>query len=226
MNRFYLIALCLLVMAPAALAQSSDRRVEFFIGYSNLQAEGVPDRNDPNNVFNGDFFDRRKGLHGVNGSITGFFNSGLGLKGDFSFHRNEDSTSVSNGRDSVEHRVTYFMGGPVLKLRNSSRVEPFVHALFGGASTRFDVKSVRNVANGTVTSSFETSTTDFAMALGGGLNVRLGDKFSLRLFQVDWAPIFLRDRSVNVLGGVGAIQPVTLEGQRQDNVRFSVGVIF
>ncbi|HWQ32096.1 MAG TPA: outer membrane beta-barrel protein [Blastocatellia bacterium] len=226
MNRFYLIALCLLVMAPAALAQSSDRRVEFFIGYSNLQAEGVPDRNDPNNVFTGDFFDRRKGLHGVDGSITGFFNSGFGLKGDFSFHRNEDSTSVSNGRDSVEHRVTYFMGGPVLKLRNSSRVEPFVHALFGGANTRFDVKSVRNVTNGTVTSSFETSTTDFAMALGGGLNVRLGDKFSLRLFQVDWAPIFLRDRSVNVLGGVGAIQPVTLEGQRQDNVRFSVGVIF
>lgn len=186
----------------------------------------MPDRNDPSNVFNSNFFDRRKGLHGVDGSLSWFFNSGVGLKGDVSFHRNEDSTAVTNGRDSVEHRVTYFMGGPVLKLRNSSRIEPFVHALFGGANTHFNVESVRNVTNGTVTSSFDTSTTDFAMGLGGGVNVRLGDKFSLRLVQVDWAPVFLRDRSINVLGSAGAIQPVTLEGQRQDNIRLSVGIIF
>ncbi|MFN7945336.1 MAG: outer membrane beta-barrel protein [Blastocatellia bacterium] len=229
MNKLLLMTVCLMLMTTAALAQSSsgsDKRAEVFIGYSNLQAEGVPDRNDPSNVFNSNFFDRRKGLHGVDGSLSWFFNSGVGLKGDVSFHRNEDSTAVTNGRDSVEHRVTYFMGGPVLKLRNSSRIEPFVHALFGGANTHFNVESVRNVTNGTVTSSFDTSTTDFAMGLGGGVNVRLGDKFSLRLVQVDWAPVFLRDRSINVLGSAGAIQPVTLEGQRQDNIRLSVGIIF
>jgi hypothetical protein len=48
----------------------------------------------------------------------------------------------------------------------------------------------------------------------------------LRVLQLDWTPVFLRDRTVQVLGTNGVIQPSTLEGQRQDNVRFSFGVVF
>jgi hypothetical protein len=78
-----------------------------------------------------------------------------------------------------------------------------------------------------VTSSFDTNSTSFAMGIGGGLDVRLGDgPVRLRIIQVDYTPIFFSDRSVNVLGAVGGIQPVNLEGQRADNVRFAFGIVF
>jgi opacity protein-like surface antigen len=225
MPRIFLALLCLLTLVPASFAQT-DKKVEVFLGYSNLQAEGVPDRDDPNNVFDDDFFDRRKGLHGGNASVTGYFYSRLGITGDFSFHRSEDNVDFTGGRNSIDTRVIYFMGGPQFKLRNDSRIEPFVRVLAGGAHTRFEVSSQQTTSNGTVTNSFDTSSTDFAMGVGGGLDIRLSDRFSIRAFQVDYAPIFLRDRSINVLGQTGAIQPFTLEGQRQDHIRFSVGIIF
>jgi hypothetical protein len=48
----------------------------------------------------------------------------------------------------------------------------------------------------------------------------------LRVFQIDYAPIFLSDQSINALTRAGAIEPFTLNGQRMDNVRFSFGVVF
>jgi opacity protein-like surface antigen len=225
MKKLFLLALSLLVSGAAVYAQS-DRRAEIFIGYSNLQGEGIVDADDPSEVFDDDFFDRRLGLHGLNASIAGFFNPAFGIKGDFSFHRNRDSASIIGGSNSLESRVFYFMAGPTFKLRNASRVEPFVHALVGGAHTRFDVEMIRNVAGGTLRSGFGTSSTDLAAGIGGGLDIRLGERFSLRAFQVDYTPVFLRDRSVDVLGSSGAIVPLTLEGQRQDNIRVSVGIVF
>lgn len=225
MRKLFIMLGCMLITASAAQAQS-ERRHEFYGGYSQLQAEGIPDRDSPGNVFNDNFFERRKGLNGFEVSGGGYFNSVVGLKGDFSFHTDKSSTNFAGGSNSIKTDVYYFLGGPVLRFGNGSRVEPFVHALAGGANTRFEVASVRTVTGGTTRSSFETNSTDFAAALGGGLDVRLNDGVSVRLFQIDWAPVFLRDRTINVLGSAGAIVPITLDGQRQDNVRFSTGVIF
>lgn len=226
MYKWFFATFCLLVLSSATFAQSG-KRADFFIGYSNLQAEGIPDRNDPGNIFDDNFFGRRTGLHGVNVSATGFFNDYFGITGDFSFHRKEDREVFGpNDEDRIDTRVMYFMAGPKLKYRNPSRFEPYVHALFGGAQTRFKVTTQFPVSGGSVTDSFDTKATDFAMAVGGGVDVRLSDNFSLRLIQVDYAPVFLKDRSVNTLGGAGAIIPFTLESQRQDNVRISVGIVF
>ena len=57
---------------------------------------------------------------------------------------------------------------------------------------------------------------------GEGVN----DSLKVRVFQMDWAPVFLKDRTVEVLGSSGIIEPATLNGQRQDNWRFSVGLAF
>ncbi len=225
MQKLLLIAVCLLVTAPSVLAQS-DRRVDFFAGYSNLQAEGIPDPDDPADVFDEDFFDRRRGLHGFNAALTGYFNSVFGFKGDFSFHRNRDSTTLLGRRDSVENRILYFMGGPTVKFRNSGNVEPFVHALVGGAHSRFRIETVRDVVGGTVRNTFDVGNTDFAVAVGGGVDIRMGERVSLRAIQFDYAPIFLGDRTINVLSAAGALVPVTLEGQRQDNIRISLGIVF
>jgi hypothetical protein len=226
MKKSILIAISMLVFAPSIFAQTS-KPFEFFIGYSNVQGEGIIDRDDPSAVFDDDFFDRRLGLHGVNASIAGYFNSALGFKGDFSFHRNEDTAAVLGGRNNIRNKIFYFMAGPTFRIRNGSRVGAFAHALAGGANTRFDVETVTGLpGGGTLTSSFDTSSTDFAAGIGGGIDIRIGERFSFRAIQVDYMPVFLRDRSVDVLGSTGAIVPITLEGQRQDNIRFSVGFVF
>lgn len=223
MQKVMFLAVCLLLCAPMVMAQSNDKHWEAFVGYSNLQAEGVPDRRNPSAAFDRNFFDRRKGLHGVNGSVTGYMATHFGLTGDFSFNRSESEETFTGGRNTLDTRVTYFMGGPQFKLR-SGGFQPFGRALAGGANTRFEV-STRNTA-GTSTGGFDVSATDFAVGVGGGLDIKLGDRIGLRVFQIDYTPVFLRDRSVSVLGSTGAIQPIVLEGQRQDNVRFSFGIVF
>jgi opacity protein-like surface antigen len=224
--KLFFATFCLCLLSSASFAQSN-KRADFFIGYSNLQAEGIPNSNDPGDVFSDDFFERRTGLHGVHLSATGYFNNFVGITGDFSFHRKEETFDLDFGdQDRLDTRVLYFMAGPKVKFRNSSRVEPFAHVMAGGAHTRFEVQTTSILPGGTFDTSFDTGATDFAMAVGGGVDVRLSDNFSLRLIQIDYAPVFLKDRSITRLGGAGAILPFTLEGQRQDNIRISVGLTF
>jgi hypothetical protein len=123
------------------------------------------------------------------------------------------------------------MGGPAFHYAGNKRVEPFARIMAGGAYTSREVSATVTLppgsAAGTSTSSFNTSSTSFAMGVGGGLDVRLGDgPIRLRIIQIDYTPIFFKDRSVEVLGSSGAIQPVNLEGQRADNVRFAFGIVF
>jgi len=224
--KLFFATFCLVLLSSATFAQNN-KRADFFIGYSNLQAEGIPNNNDPGNIFSDNFFERRTGLHGAHVAVTGYFNNAVGITGDVSFHRKKDTFDFGGGdSDTLDTRVIYFMAGPKVKFRNASRVEPFAHVLAGGAHTRFEVNSTTVFPSGTFDTSFDTSATDFAMAVGGGVDVRLSDNFSLRLIQVDYAPVFLRDRSIQRLGAAGAILPFTLEGQRQDNIRISVGLTF
>jgi hypothetical protein len=94
---------------------------------------------------------------GWNAAVTGNFKHFLGITGDF-----------SGGYKSLGDFHSYTFG-PVLTARLPV-VQPFVHALFGGATFS---------ANG-------TSTTDFAMFVGGGLDVGLRKGIAFRLIQADW----------------------------------------
>lgn len=238
MRKLFFIVAALFLCAPLSFAQGTPARTgpEIFVGYSHLQAEGVPGEDtQPGGGGGGslddEVFGERSGLHGFNVAVTGFFTPRVGLTGDFSFHkRNQNSdngqTGVGSARTELDTRVMNFLGGPTVKFPNTTRVTPFVRALFGVANTRFEAEQSQTIATGTVENSFETSSTDFAMAIGGGLDVRLNPRVGLRLIQFDYNPVFLRDRSVQVLGSSGAIQTQQLEGQRQDNLRFSFGLTF
>ena len=221
---------CLFAAVPVAIGQG---RPEVFVGYSNLQSEGLPERNDPNWPFNTGFFQDRSTQHGVNVSVSGyglggFRGAGLGVTGDVSWARQGTSSQLTAG-DSSRHTDTYyFMGGPTLKFNRSgpSKLEPYMRVMAGAAHTRFRADTSTPVSGGTVTNAFTVGSTDFAASAGGGLDVRVGESIKVRAVQVDWAPVFLRDRTVNVLGGTGVLAPTTLDGQRQDNWRFSFGVVF
>ena len=96
---------------------------------------------------------------GWNASATGNLNHWLGGTADF-----------SGAYKSGLHFHTY-MFGPVFALRKSEAITPFAHVLVGAAKA----------------SNFG-STTGFSMAVGGGLDVKLGNHFALRLVQGDWLP--------------------------------------
>jgi hypothetical protein len=97
---------------------------------------------------------------GWNASLTGNFKHVLGITGDFSGGYTSRRTSST---------VYTYTVGPVLTARLPV-VQPFVHALFGGA---------------TISGGGESDTT-FAMLLGGGLDIGLRKGIGLRLVQADW----------------------------------------
>lgn len=223
---FFFAVLC----APLSLAQTTTEATtgpELFVGYSNMQAEGVPSQEqNQGNSFDDEVFGERTGLHGFNAAVTGYVTPRFGLTGDFSFNqRSRSFTGANNAQGDVDTRIVNVLGGPQVRFPNETRVTPFIRALFGIANTRFEVQQRQQLTTGgTASSSFTTNATDFAMALGGGLDVRVGDRVGLRVLQVDYNPVFLRDRSISVLGGAGAVQPQTLESNRQDNIRLSFGI--
>jgi opacity protein-like surface antigen len=217
-------AVCILMLSTAAAAQMP----EIFVGYTNLQAEGLPNRNNPNWIFNTGFFRDRATLHGVNGSVTAYNEVGIGITGDFSWARRSSGQDFAGGRAEQDTDVYYVLGGPTVKFNRNHRAQPFARLMAGIGYTRFKASTemVNPTGLGTTGNSFVVGGTDFAASVGGGLDVRVNDRLKVRVFQMDWAPVFLKDRTVDVLGSNGIIEPTTLNGQRQDNWRFSVGVAF
>jgi opacity protein-like surface antigen len=218
-----LVAAVACILATATI--SSAQTPEIFVGYTNLQGEGLNNRNNPDWIFDTEFFRTRTTLHGVNASITGYNEVGIGLTGDFSWARRADSEAFSGGTDTANTDTFYFLGGPAVKFARSSKVQPFARVLAGFAYNRFKASREFDSSIGTPSNSFVVGATDFAASVGGGIDVAVGERTKIRVFQLDYAPIFLRDRTIEVLGGT-VIEPTTLNGQRQDNFRFSIGVTF
>ncbi len=106
-------------------------------------------------------------VNGWNASLTGNFNDWFGVAGDFS-----GSYKTVSG---VSANVYTYSGGPVVALNSGGKVNPFVHALFGGAHLG---ASISGVGSGGING--------FTMMFGGGADVKLNRLFALRLFQADW----------------------------------------
>ncbi len=115
---------------------------------------------------------------GWNASVTGNFKHVLGITGDFS--------GVYNSRRGNSSVYTYTVG-PVLTARLPI-VQPFVHALFGGA---------------TATGSGANSNA-FAMLVGGGLDIGFRKGIGFRLVQADWLMTKFGDQTQDKQGRVSA----------------------
>ena len=209
MHKVCFSALLIFCCVPFAAAQSNDSpRVEFFAGYSvmriNYEAE-VPSPFTPVIVA----FQGKQTLHGFNVSATGYLTKGFGLTGDFSGHFHTRTTADPlGGTNATKTRVFNILGGPQYKFRNNSRVAPFARILAGVANTRATLEFP------SLNFTEKLSSTDFAMAIGGGVDIRVNDRIDLRVFQVDYNPIFLS--AGNELG---------FGNKRADNFRFSFGVV-
>jgi opacity protein-like surface antigen len=164
-------------------------RAEFFAGYSYLRADR---EGQPPQVRGGDF-------HGWNVSIAGNPTRWLGLVFDASGHYGSYRiTGIPGAPAKVDFRVHSFLFGPRLNYRGA-RFTPFVHTLFGAA---------RGDASASVVGFRSTDEdTAFAMALGGGLDVKATDRISIRLFQTEYLQTNFGD-------------------EKQHNFRFSTGLVF
>ena len=172
---------------------SADHKNEFFAGYSYQSADINTLTIDP----------QRTSQNGVNLEYTRNVTRSLGITGDFSAHFHRDSTNSSGGTFSRQRDQYSLLAGPQFKAHNDTRLQPFVHALFGVSLFRGFTSNI--TPSGNVYTIDEA--TSFGMALGGGLDISTSKRIDVRLFQVDYSPTHF---------GSGW----------QHNVRLSIGIVF
>jgi hypothetical protein len=191
-------------------------KYEFFGGYSAEGSSPFFINLGPNICCATSDLDGRAGFEG---SVIRNLNRYIGIKGDFSIypgHYNDEDaipcnlpgcSSAAQG-DSTHWKLFYFLAGPELKWRNHTRFSPFVHTLFGVAHATATFQTAGPV----ITVSGTSTQTGFAMAFGGGVDVRIVRRASIRL-QVDRATAF---------GG----KSQTGAAQTLDSGRVTLGVLF
>jgi opacity protein-like surface antigen len=119
-------------------------------------------------------------FHGWNASVTGNVNSWLGVTADFSGHY---GGSREGNIFEERQRAHSFLFGPRFSARKRKRVSPFAYALFGVSHLK-----TRETLFG---NTFTASDSGFAMALGGGLDIKVNERVAVRAFQLDFfRPVF------------------------------------
>lgn len=128
-------------------------------------------------------------FNGWNASATGNFNKYFGVAADFS--------GAYKSESGVSLKIHSYTFGPVVSLNREGTVNPFVHALFGGAHANFSATGLGSA-----------SENGFAMMMGGGVDAKIAPRIAVRVVQADW--VYYR------FSGVG----------ESKNVRISTGLVF
>lgn len=172
MRKIVLVTTLLGLFSLLAVAQDTPK-AEVFGGYqfTHISAAG-----------------QSENFNGWNASLAGNVNQYLGVAADFS--------GAYKSISGVSVKVYSYTFGPVLSLNHGGKLNPFVHALFGGAHA-----SAAFSGSG-------ASTSGFSMMMGGGADAKVSPHFAVRLIQADW--VYYRFQ------GVG----------ESKNVRVSTGVVF
>ena len=138
----------------------------------------------------------------VVGNITSTFGVVAEVAGHYKTFDETRSVGAIQVAVSADARVHTFMGGVRFSLPQNPRITPFVQALVGLAHGAVDAETSSNLGG---TLSFDESTSDAAIDLGGGVNIGLTDGMRLRL-----AGSYVR----------------VLEEDAGNGVRFAVGIVF
>ncbi|HKD80749.1 MAG TPA: hypothetical protein VKH81_13710 [Candidatus Angelobacter sp.] len=190
-------------------------KLEFFGGYLDTGEAPYSDFKFTGFSLPGDFGTH----HGLEAAVIRNLNRRWGIKGEFAAHFQGETFQVNVctqtpcvpvlQNSKLNPRLYSFLGGPEVRLGDRRwRFAPFTHALFGAAHATATFKTSGSALNLSQT----TSETGFAMALGGGLDVRMARRFSLRT-AVDFNPKWVgRDDA----GG----------RQVQKGLRLAAGILF
>jgi opacity protein-like surface antigen len=184
-----LVCLTVLSLPLMASAQEAAPKVEIFGGYSFLR------------VGLGNGLDSVTG-HGFNLSVAGNITKNFGIVGEFSRYSKSDQLGdIFNDPDlnliNVDASVQTYLFGPRFTVR-TGKTEPFFHALIGAARDSAEATTIGVTESG--------SGYAFTYALGGGVDIKVHDKFAIRVAQLD----YLQAR---------------VDGRGLNNLRYSVGVV-
>lgn len=240
LRRVLLSVIFVAAFARAASAQASGdyTKVEVYGGFSHARVESNAGTNtfsfggpattvDPcapgsEAFFHTDFrrfFCERRGFNGFDASVTYNVNRYLGLKANVTGHYKSETFVDDDETNAVRERLHQFLFGVQVKNNSrSARFKPFAHALVGAAHY---TDRNHETAPG-VDFAVNDSITSFAMKLGGGIDVRAGRHFDVRVVELDFNPIFARGRATEVTGFPLSI---TLGGQTAKNFNVGAGVV-
>jgi opacity protein-like surface antigen len=214
------------LISSVAFAQDSTPKVQVFGGYSFVYVD--------NGGLTGadlDFALREINIpFGTTSSFTGWnaegqynFNRWIGLAADAGGRYGSPITGYRNDNLQGLPKATgySFLVGPVLSYRTKSRITPFAHALFGYDRASLNSTTITGVS--TPVTSSATTFTDFAMAVGLGVDWRVTHHISVRLPQVDDLRTYH-----NLNHFYESAYPNRLFeglGLHQNNVRISAGIV-
>lgn len=179
MRRILLFIGLTLFMPLMVLAQDAPK-VEIFGGYSYFRT--------PSGFFSNQFggpytsIVDNPSLNGWTVSVAGNANSWLGVVADVGgyYARAKTSTFIhgvvpTSTLGNTNVKLYSFLFGPQLSYRKNEHVTPFIHALFGGVRETFGPEI-----------SVGGSKTDFGMAFGGGVDVKVAEHAAIRVIQADY----------------------------------------
>ena len=254
-----LLSLFGVLPAPAQDPSTPLSRYEFSAGYS-VNADFVVSRPVLVVVDQkvSPFFGHGSGPTGFELSLKRYVWKGLGIKSDLSMYSDvfppgratycQSSGCVSGLTFRAKGRAFYLTAGPEWKIWRDKRVAPFAHALGGIVHDRSTFVMTGSPVGqafmgGLILYSSSGFPTDrniaysdsnaakgFAVAFGGGFDIRLTKKSSFRVSS-DYNPTFLvrpvvHDPIVDAQGRVVLSQPSPSERQRQDHARVTVGIVW
>lgn len=185
MRKVFFLLFLLVCTSSSVLAQDEYNKVEFFGGFSHNRVDSD---------FNG-FSDDRVGFNGFNTSITANVSRYVGFKFDFAGHYNKQNFNAPPVINfNVRTSLYNYLGGIQIKDNSKEKkVKPFAHFLAGGATARIRLTS--SAVPSTLLP--RDSDTGFAAVAGGGLDIRAGKRFDIRVFQVDYNLTRFDDRTQN-----------------------------
>jgi len=171
-------------------------------------------------------FCRRRDFHGFNLGAKYNLSKSFGIRADFSayFDKTRAVDTFGTGADAhtdtntFKDRTYILVAGPEFAAERGSW-KPFVHLMGGFARQTSDDTQT---STGPFAFSLHDRVTSPALKVGGGIDVRLTPKVALRIIEIDYNPIFARDR--HVPGNADFDQRV--KGKTADNVTFTVGVVW
>lgn len=129
-------------------------------------------------------------LNGGSASVTYHIKDWISGVADFGGYRS---------RGSRDGTLSTYLFGPRFSYRSYHKITPFAETLFGGAHADASIGGGPGAQNA------------FGMAIGGGADYRISDRFSLRPLQVDYLLTRFKENTPNA--------------QNQNNLRASTGFV-